>query len=327
MLRQILLSVLVALCTLLPTRAATAGSTYIALGDSLTFGETNLQYVQSYGDRGYVGLVADGLAAQNGGVRPNVINLAIDGETSTSFFSGAGRVPPVTGRTDAILASENLNYNPNALVSQNALFQAAVATQHQLGNTVSTVSMTLGDNDLFSLANMAGYTPGSANDPMIASILATFRTNESAILAEIRNLLPSATIDLIGAYNPFPAEPTNAFGPLAAAVGPQINSIIQSLAAQYGANYTNSAPLFVGHEAQYTYQAALPSGSIVGGTYGGSLPLGDVHPNALGYSVIASAVLSPAVVPEPASWLLMSVALVSAAGIARRRTRSSQAAA
>ena len=52
--------------------------------------------------------MADGLAAQNGGVRPNVVNLAIDCETSTSFFSGAGRVPPVTGRTDAILASENL---------------------------------------------------------------------------------------------------------------------------------------------------------------------------------------------------------------------------
>lgn len=317
MIRPIGLGILGSLILLIVPAPAGAGMTYLALGDSLTFGETDLQYRQSNGDRGYVGLVANSLAAQNGGVRPNVVNLAIDGETTASFTSGSGRVPPVTGRTDAILASENTNYNPNALVSQNALFLAAVSTQKALGNTISTVSITLGDNDIFQLATMPGFTPGSANDPLLASTLATYRSNYSAILSEIRGLLPTAQILLVGDYNPFPAEPGNAFGPLAGVAGPMVNSIIQSLATQFGANYIDTATPFIGHEAAYTYQAALPSGSTVGGTYGGTLPLGDVHPNALGYGVIAAAI-TPALVPEPSSLVLVGLGLVAAFGATRQ---------
>ena len=58
-------------------------------------------------------LYADHLAAINGGVRPNVVNLAIDGETSNSFTHGAGRVPPAAGFTDASLAGMNSNYASN----------------------------------------------------------------------------------------------------------------------------------------------------------------------------------------------------------------------
>ncbi len=301
---------------------ASAGQILLALGDSLTRGETDLQYIPSYStNAGYVGLVANSLAAQNGGVTPTVINLAIDGETSSSFTTGVNRVAPVTGRGDVPLAMENLNYNPNALVTQSQLFQTTVATQQALGNTISTITMTLGTNDLFALANMAGFTPGSATDPMVTAALATYRTNESAILANIRSLLPNAKIDLIGTYNPFPADPTNTFGPLAAAAGPQFNSVLQSLASQYGATYVNVAPLFVGHEAQYTYEGVLPQGSSVSGLYGGTLPLGDVHPNALGYSVIANAVISANAVPEPASLIMVSLGLIAAAGCTRLRTQ------
>ncbi len=315
MTRRMYLAALAVACGGFFPGLAHAGTTYIALGDSLTFGETNLSYVQSYGDRGYVGLVADSLASQSGGVRPNVVNLAIDGETSSSFTTGVGRVAPVVGRTDAILAAENLNYNPNALVSQNTLFQAAVATQHALGNAVTTVSITLGDNDLFALANLPGFTPGSANDPMLASALAAYQANYSAILAEVRALLPNATILLVNDYNPFPAQPGNPFGPLAGVGGPMVNGIIQGLATQYGARYVDDASAFVGHEAAYTYLPGQPSGSSVGGTYGGVLPLGNVHPNALGYGVIAAA----ATVPEPSSWILLGLGIATVAGLRARR--------
>ena len=83
------------------TGGASAASVYVGLGDSITFGETNLSYVQSAGDRGYVADYASKLASRMGGTPPTVVNLAIDGETAASFMSGAGRTPPVLGRTDA----------------------------------------------------------------------------------------------------------------------------------------------------------------------------------------------------------------------------------
>lgn len=36
-----------------------AASVSVGLGDSITFGETDLDYVPSFGDRGYVGKFAD----------------------------------------------------------------------------------------------------------------------------------------------------------------------------------------------------------------------------------------------------------------------------
>ncbi len=91
--------------TVLGSGSAWADSVYVALGDSITFGETDLNYVPSYGDRGYVTDFANVLAGRNGGTAPTVVNLAIDGETAASFMGGVGRTPPVVGRTDAVLAA------------------------------------------------------------------------------------------------------------------------------------------------------------------------------------------------------------------------------
>src|SRR5690242_8917127 len=101
-----------------PKVSEAASMTYLALGDSVAFGETDFTHNPSNGDRGYVSLFADSLATQNGGVRPNVVNLAIEGETTTSFSSGTGRVPYMPGLTDASLASLNTNYAANPLTTQ-----------------------------------------------------------------------------------------------------------------------------------------------------------------------------------------------------------------
>jgi hypothetical protein len=91
--------------------------TYLSLGDSLAFGETDSMNPPSLapysdpsdGKRGFVAMYADYLGSRYG-TRPDVINLSVDGEATTSFTTGVGRVPPGAGFTDAEIAELNLHY-------------------------------------------------------------------------------------------------------------------------------------------------------------------------------------------------------------------------
>ena len=291
--------------------AQPAAAAYIALGDSITFGETDLRYVPSFGDRGYVGPYADYLASLNGGVRPDVINLAIDGETSSSFTSGVGRTPPVVGRTDAVLAAQNLNYNPNALVPQRDLFLSKVASERAAGNTIDTVSISLGFNELAALA--------SSPNPLdqLPATLAAYRANYSGVLAQVRQQLPDADLFVLNYFNPFPANPTSPAAPIFAAGGPLLNGIIRDLAVEYGGFYVDTATPFVGNEAAYTFIDEMPAGSTVEPPFGGVLPIGNVHPNAMGYQAIAEQATA---VPEPSSVAgLVATGGVFVLGALRRR--------
>lgn len=294
--------------------AQSAMAVYIALGDSITFGETDLEYVPSFGDRGYVGLYADYLASRNGGDRPDVINLAIDGETSASFTSGVGRTPPVVGRTDAVLAAQNLNYNPDALVPQRDLFLSKVAAERAAGNTIDTVSISLGFNDVAALASL----PNPLNQ--LPATLAEYRDNYSGILAQVRQQLPDADLFVLNYFNPFPANPASPATPVFAAGGPLLNGIIRDLAAEYDAFYVDIATPFVGNEAAYTFIDEQPAGFIAPNPFGGVEPIGNVHPNATGYQAITDQVKA---VPEPSSGLATLVAggIFTLGAIWRRRTR------
>jgi lysophospholipase L1-like esterase len=295
-------------CALAQT--AVAKPVYVALGDSITFGETNLHYVKSYGDRGYVGDYANYLGHHNG-TRPKVVNLAIDGETASSFMTGHGRTPPVKGRGDVPLARENLHYDPGPLVTQAHRFHSAVANQHAAGNPIKNVTMTLGFNGLAALASL----PEHKALKQIGPELANYKQHYSSVLSDVRQHLPHANLYLLNYYNPFPADPSSPAAPIFAAGGAQLNAIIKQMAARYGAFYVDTHAPFVGHEGQYTYEGVLPAGATVPGPYGGILPIGDVHPNALGYRVIAQQIIAArrgqaAAVPEPSSWGLLGAGLV-----------------
>ena len=285
---------------------AQAAPVYVALGDSITFGETDLNYVQSFGDRGYVSRFADTLASRNGGVRPIVTNLAIDGETASSFQVNAGRTPPVVGRGDSPLQLQNLSYNNSNAISQSTLFANTVAAQQALGNTVETVTVTLGFNELAALTPMMN-TP-AAQAAAIAAIPGTldaYRISYTAVLNQVRSLAPDADLYLLGYFNPFPANPESPAAPVFNAGGMALNAVIQGLAAQFGAAYVDTATPFLGNEALFTFQDDQPAGSSIGGLFGGVLPIGNVHPNQLGYDAIARQVAAATPVPEPSTWAMM----------------------
>lgn len=283
---------------------AMAASVYVGLGDSITFGETDLRYVPSYGDQGYVSQFANILASRNGGTRPTVVNLAIDGETAASFMSGTGRTPPVMGRTDLPLAQQNLNYTSSPTTPQATMFSNLVTSENAAGNTINTISITLGFNELAALANL----PTSQALAMVPGTLSTYQANYTQVLTQIRSLEPTANLYLLGYYNPFPADPTsNPAKPIFAQSGTQLNSIIQSLATQFNASYVNTYTPFLGQEGALTYISQYPSGSTSPAPGSGTEPIGNVHPNSAGYTVIANQVAST---PEPASLGLVGMVAV-----------------
>ncbi len=284
--------------------SASAGAmTYLSLGDSLAFGETDFQHNPSAGDRGFVKAYDQFLAGQNGGIAPRIVNLAIDGDTSSSFLSGSGRVPPASGISDANLASYNSRYAANPNVSQNLKMVQAIINQWSQGNTIGHVTISLGSNDLFALAGQPGFLTSSpaVQQAGLAQALSTFSTNYGNLLGEVKGLLPNASVTLLGTYNPFAATPNSPYAAFGAPAIQALNATIQGLAKQNGANYADTYTPFVGHESQYTYITTIP---------------GNVHPNAAGYAAIASAVEA---VPEPSTLAALGFGIAALAVRARRR--------
>jgi lysophospholipase L1-like esterase len=283
--------------------AADQIQTYIALGDSLAFGETTVIPV-SHGDQGYVKLFADWMATQNHGVRPNVVNLAIPGELSSTYFTGDN--PP--GWTRQVGAASNLNYANQINLSQQSLFLATVAAEKAAGHAITTVSFALGANDLFYLAGSPAFASASpaARQQMLQQAFNTIVGNYAQALTQIRAVLPDAKLLLPNYYNPYaflpPNDPNNQ---LAAAFTKFHSQLVMADAALFQGRAVDIAAPFLGHELAYT-----------------SILSGSIHPNALGYSVIAQQVEAAAVVPEPGALTLLAAGLASLAGYGWRRARS-----
>jgi len=302
-----------------------AAYTYVALGDSITFGETDLRYVPSDGIRGYVDDFAAVLAARNGAA-PTVYNLAIDGETSSSFFSGFGRTPPVNGRGDLPLALQNTNYSGPVPLSQYATLQQRAEQVAAAGDRIGAVSISLGFNELAALASL----PPDTAQQLIAPTLDRYRASYSAVLASVRALAPTADLYVLNYYNPFPGDDNatpNPASPIFAAGGPQLNGIIRDLAGQYGGFYVDTFAPFVGRERELTFIDEVGNGDTTPPPYSafdqGLAPIGNVHANETGYAVIAGrlAAANAAAVPEPATWAVMVLGFAMAGNAMRRRTR------
>ncbi len=308
--KSLLVSVLACLASSALCPAASADHVYLALGDSSAFGETNRTRNPSDGDRGYVRPFADYLATRNGGVRPTVVNLAINGETSGSFFTGVGRV-----------SSDGQGFNTNyagrpdpfpqyqELLNRNGLFAAN-------GDRVRTVTVQLGANNLDGAASNPAFlllTP-EQQQAVVRGILVQVQADYVDTLGAVRGLYPTADVYAIGYHNPYNGDPSL---PISAAADPAVrglNQVIAGVAPAFGATYVDFYSAVHPNEASLTLISTISTD-----------PVNYVHLNDRGYEAVSeelietAAARAPAPVPAPPAVLLGAVGAVIFAG---RRLRS-----
>lgn len=297
--------------------AAADFDTYLALGDSIAFGETDFLQNPSDGNRGYVSQFAGHLARFNGGVVPKVVNLGVDGETTSTFFqySGPEGLGPEPGKPAYGL---NTNYAGLTGPTQYGLMGDVIAAEQAAGRTIGAVTIQLGANDLFVLASDPAFFAQSEADQAAAVgslLLGTVGPNLAALVLELQARLPSATIVLLGYYDafaPFVGAPDPFLDALARASGlavPALNQTIAGVAQLTGARFIDIAPDFAD-------TLALATNTHVLDPIPPYLPGPNIHPRQAGYDAIAARLQS---VPEPGSLAL--VALGSAVGLLRLRRR------
>jgi lysophospholipase L1-like esterase len=253
-----------------PAQNGRSVKTYIALGDSIAFGYSNGPVLPSNGDRGYVGLYADYLASEFDGKRPTVINLAVYGETTTSFFEGVDPSWPYRE------ATANTNYASEA-ETQAAKFLATVASAEAARNQVKVVSFALGANDAFALVTNPAFFFATPEEQfvLLEQMFAEIEANYIAALDMIREELPHAKLLLPNYYNAF----DNPFAdPAAYAIFEYValrhDAIVRGLAADYKGKVVDIYSVFQGHALEYT-----------------NIALGNIHPTSLGYEVIAQTMI------------------------------------
>ena len=285
------------------TRPAVADPipTYLAIGDSVAFGETDFSQNPSNGDRGYVNTFANFLGSQDGGVRPRVVNLGVDGETTSTFFKEGNAGDGSSGNPNPQL---NTNYASPAS-SQNTMLISTINAGAAVGQSVGTVSVQLGANDLFTVLNSPGFATLTPDEQQakLGSALQSIQANYSNLMNELHAVLPNAKVLLMGYYDPYAANPTSPIEAIASPTIKALNTVIAGEAAAFGATYVDTYDAIKGHELQDTLIAS-----------------GNVHPNQQGYNAIAAS-MEAATVPEPSTILVLGVGLAGWAVLNRRRAR------
>ncbi len=290
---------------------APAGPVYLALGDSSAFGETNRTQNPSNGDRGYVKPFADYLGTQFG-TRPTVMNFAINGETTGSYFAGSGRVS-----SDG--QGFNTSYN-GILTNPYPQYQRMLDS---FGNPaaaadVRVLTVQFGANNLEAVASTPGFLglPPAQQQALVAAALAQVQADLINILGDLRARFPTADIYALGYHNPYNGDPSHPFYPLADPAVLGLNQVIAGVSSipQFNAKYVDVYGAINPKEASLTFMTTWQTD-----------PVNYVHLNDAGYRAVGDRLIQtaggPAAVPEPASVVLVAVGGLVALAVRLRRGR------
>lgn len=244
--------------------------TFIALGDSVTWGYQPNDTGRGPGDKGFVKLVADWLGTQQGGTRPTVINLAIPGESTASFYN-----------TSEIGGLLNSNYPVFGRQSQANLFKSKVNSEVAAGHVITHVTFALGANDLLELMTQQYLSlPFEQQTAISDQALAAAAVNLQQQFALVRQYCPTAKLVIPGYYNPYGAFPGSAEDRISRYAIPRLNHILQVMGKRYRASFASTYEAFVGQELALTW-----------------IGEDDVHPRQPGYVVISQKVIGRIQVP------------------------------
>ncbi|QEL18904.1 SGNH/GDSL hydrolase family protein [Limnoglobus roseus] len=309
--KSLFVSIWACLATASLSTPAAADHIYLALGDSSAFGETNRTHNPSDGDRGYVRPFADYLATRDGGVRPTVVNLAINGETSSSFFTGTGRV-----------SSDGQGFNTNyiglpdpfpqyqQLLNRSARFAAN-------GDQVTTITFQFGANNLDGAASNPAFLllPPDQQQAAIQGILGQVQSDYVNILGTVRSLYPTADLYAIGYHNPYNGDPSLPISALADPAVRGLNQVIAGVGSAFGAKYVDFYSAIHPNEASLTLIGTI-----------GTDPVNYVHLNDQGYAVASRELIDTASVPAPPAVILAVLGLLPFAGLRVRSRQTSDVA-
>ena len=147
-------------------------------------------------------------------------------------------------------------------------------------NAVSYVTIDIGANDLLGHLGSDDCS-GSADDPAcrtrIDASLEAYRSNLNQLFAAINDAAPNATVIFLQTYNPF------SFGLAAVALEAetdeatvQLNAVASEVARQYGVLVADGFTPMRGTTTTTTHMTEAPP---------------DIHPRAIGYDLLAAALL------------------------------------
>jgi lysophospholipase L1-like esterase len=302
--------------------AASAGApSYIALGDSYAYGFTTISSLLTAaasddlaslsGYQGYVAPVSQYLGISE----QNTYNLAIPGETLSSFLSGGNA---------AQIANLNYSSQPSG-TSQSTLLGETLA---KAGGTAQDITIQLGGNDLLGLAESFSLQPPTAPNTIdtlspleqaeLAQGFTTFDTGYTSLLKNLKAVSPN--VYAVGYFDPFTAldsgayPTTDPFYGLGSTLLPELNANIEADANAAGVKFVNIAPAFAGQVTALSEDTTPLDESelkALDPSYVPSLPdsFPDYHPNAQGYQVIAQQIEAQTAVPESSAEGLLLLGL------------------